>query len=51
MIFPSLGGYIVGNTKEIIFLNFFSDYSYGRYIIYYLQKKYDFWESFSSIAL
>jgi len=33
MLFPSLGGYMLKNTKDIILLNFFSDYSYGSYKI------------------
>jgi len=33
MIFPSVGGYMSKKPKAIILLNFFSDYSYGRYKI------------------
>jgi len=33
MLFPSLGGYLLKNTKDIILKIFFSDYSYGSYKI------------------
>jgi len=31
ILFPSVGVYMLKNTKEIIFLNFFPDYSYESY--------------------
>jgi len=33
MLFPSLGGYMLKKTKDIIKKNLFSDYSYGSYKI------------------
>jgi len=33
MLFSSIEGYMLKNTKDIIFFNFFSDYSYGSYKI------------------
>jgi len=49
MVFPRVEVYTLKNTKEIIFENVFSDYSYYYdYILpakvyIYLQKKEDFW--------
>jgi len=34
MLFISLGGYMLKNTKDITFLHFFPDYSYESYKIY-----------------
>jgi len=55
MLFPSVGGYMLKNTKDIIFSNFFFPIipmGSGCFrLIYYLQKKEDFWENFSPIAL
>jgi len=50
MLFPSVGGYMLKNTTDIIS---FDDFLLGWILglIYYLQKKLDFWESFSPIAL
>jgi len=31
MLFPSLGGYMLNNTKDIIKKKNFYDYSYGSY--------------------
>jgi len=31
MLFPSVGGYMLKNNKDMIFNNFFSDYCYGSY--------------------
>jgi len=33
MLYPSVGGFMLKNTKDIIFKNFFPDYSYGSYKI------------------
>jgi len=33
MVSPSLGGYMLKNTKDIYFLKFFPDYSNGSYKI------------------
>jgi len=47
MLLPSLGGYMLKHTKDIIKKDIVVRSVWFR-LIYYLQKKEDFWESFQT---